>query len=140
MIVAALSLLLAAQGSAETPPAAWTRGEWIELQRDAEMVISLDESRTRRDGDRVRLRLRALLAPEHYQGARYGLTEMELDCRRRTVKGIALSEYDAAGQTLRDQGAEETRGEQPWPEGAPAAETFAAVCHRTGWGEEGAAE
>ena len=121
----------------ETPPAAWTQGEWTAIREDRNVAVWLDESAVRRDGDRARLRIRALLVQSHYDGARYGLAEMEVDCRRRTARGIALTEYDGAGAVLRQETEDATAREHPWPEGDPASETFTALCHRTDPGEEG---
>ena len=51
MIVAALIAIQTA------PPPEWLRGAWTEVHRQGGVIISIDESATRRDGDLVRIRI-----------------------------------------------------------------------------------
>lgn len=135
---AALLAAALAQAASSTPPAAWIRGEWLEIHRDSNSTVWLDEGATRRDGDRVRIRIRALLEAAQHQGARYGLAEIEGDCRRRTSRGIAASEYDSNGAVTRQARGDEAGGlppEEPWSAENPVSRTVEAACHRTEAGE-----
>ena len=79
----------------------------------------------------MRIRIRALLEAEHHNGARYGLAEIEGDCRRRTLGGLEASEYDASGAVTRQAQRETLPPEEAWSDANPVSQTVAAACHRT---------
>jgi hypothetical protein len=134
MLTMLAALTIALQAGVDTPGP--ETGSWIEISRTGEMRLELDETATRREGDRVRVRLRADLSGEPGE-ARWGIAEMEFTCGAWTARGIALSEYDANGRLLRRISDAEAAGAFAGPPGEDARRFMEATCHRTGWGEEG---
>ncbi|HST37482.1 MAG TPA: surface-adhesin E family protein [Allosphingosinicella sp.] len=120
----------------QAPPAEWVRGDWIEVHRERNAIISVDESATRRDGDLVRIRIRGDM-PDAGAGARWGLALLEIDCRSGRYRALETAEYGADG-AVRDARGEERESHLPPSE--PERQFMGAICHRTGWGEEGEEE
>lgn len=126
---------LAAQAAAAGP----LDGAWLEIGRHPGMTVAIDEGATTRDGDLVRVRLRMDMAQAN-AGLRWGVAEMEFNCRSEGLRTVAAREYDASGALLRNVSADELAATPAPSPGDDALESFRAACHRTGWGEEGAAE
>lgn len=134
-----MNLFIALLAVALQPPA-WGEGEWLTVSENATVRIDLDEASTRREGDRVQIRMRGDL-PSAPGGLRWMLTRLEIDCRSKAARNLELIEYRADASLIRHAEGDAAAAMAPAP--APDGEirdTFAAICHRTGWGEEGAAE
>jgi hypothetical protein len=134
-----LTLLAAAAFVAQPAPddPGPLRGDWTELARYEGLILEHDESATRRDGDRVRVRMRAGM-PRAPGGVRWGIALFEFTCGSWTARPIALTEYGADGAFLRrvpDADAAASFAQAPSPD---MRQFMEAACHRTGWGEEGA--
>jgi len=128
------ALLGFALQAAAPPPPAWVEGEWLTISEDAMVRIDLDEASTRREGDRVQFRIRGDL-PGAPGGLRWLQTRLEIDCRSQAVRGIELIEYRADASLLRHAEGDAAAAMRQAPDERFRA-MFAAICHRTGWGEE----
>lgn len=121
-------------------PAPDPRGDaWLEIDRSETLVMSLNESAVRRDGDNVYVQLR-MEQPGQPRGEKLAVIEARLDCRARTRTALAIHSYEDDGRpraTDRDLG---RLGPVRAGSGTNLGDLIDAVCHRTGWGEEGAAE
>ena len=127
----AMMLLLAAQDPGPMS------GDWLAVGEGGGMIVAIDEAATSREGDLVTLGLRA----ERPEGpTRWEIASAEFDCRSELLRLAHILEYGADGALLRRRGPEPPAGQ---PGRRPTASRLAilqAACHRTGWGEEGAAE
>jgi len=124
---------------AAAPPPALVEGEWLTIGEDARARIDLDEAATRREGDLVQLRIRGDL-PGAPGGLRWLLTRLEFNCRTNAVRGIELIEYRADGSLIRHVTEAEASTAMARAPNGQLRTGFAAICHRTGWGEEGVDE
>jgi hypothetical protein len=136
--VSVAGALLGVALQAAAPPPAWVEGEWLTVHDGPIARIDLDESATQREGDRVRARIRADM-PSAVGGVRWSLTRLEIDCRGNAMRGIELIEYRIDGSVF----SHATEADASPMARAPDEEIrgmLAAICHRTGWGEEGVDE
>jgi hypothetical protein len=129
---------LALQAAAPAPPADPLAGDWLPVHEQAEFRLEVDEGATRRDGDLVQVRLRMDLREDQSDGGRWGIIRMELNCRSRMGRQLSVHVHGADGRLVGDSGraAQEPRA----PTTAQGRQFLEATCHRTGWGEDGAAE
>ena len=140
MIPTFLAVALAAQAAAPAPPPSNPlAGDWLPVHEQAEFRLEVDESATARDGDLVQVRLRMELLQGEPDGGRWGIIRMALNCRTRTGRQLSVHVYDASGGFVGSSDgapAEEPRE----PSTAQGRQFLEATCHRTGWGEAGAAQ
>lgn len=135
VLIAMLAAQAAAPPAPATPPAEWSQGEWVEMARQGEVRVELDTSALRRDGDKLRVRVRGEI-PETSMGARWAILEFELDCRARTHRGLATREYAPDGTLLRRNDQPDLASSPPGTEDGRA--NIDSTCRRAGWSESGA--
>lgn len=127
---------LVAQAAASPGPSV---GDWLPIHEQAEFRLEVDESATTRDGDVVQVRLRMELLQNPPDGGRWGIVRMVLNCRSRTANQLSINIYGADGRFIASNGGESAEDLRQ-PETDVARQFLEATCHRTGWGEEDAAE
>lgn len=96
------ALILATSGQAG--PGA-DEGSWAVVFRDGPVIVSLNRAATRREGHRLRARIR-VDDPRDLAGARWSLATLEIDCRATTVRSLEKADFAADGRELRRVGAE----------------------------------
>jgi hypothetical protein len=128
MPILALLIVLAAPGPLE--------GAWLEIDREPGRTIAIDEAATTRDGDLLRVRIRAELTPP-VAGIGWTTGELAFDCRTESVRALSVRSYDAGGALLSASGAEALAAGPPPAPRARELASLRAACHRTGWDETG---
>lgn len=129
---------LALQGAPPAAPAlpGPMTGDWTAIMQNEWMTLELDEGATSREGDLVRVRLRADM-PRAPGGVRWGIASLELECGRWTARAAALTEYGADGAFRRRLSDAEAEAAFAMPPSDEMRRFIEAICHRTGWREQG---
>lgn len=134
MSLAAVLLLAAQTAPAPDGPGPMT-GDWTAISQNQWMTLELDEASTTREGDRVRVRLRADM-PQAPGGVRWGIAAMEFECGRWTARAASLTEYGADGSFRRRVPDADAAAAFAVPPSGEMRRFMEATCHRTGWHEE----